>query len=129
MSGAAERALPCSADSAANEATGRPAGCQGDADVPSVAKDRPVTARTETPVRTPGARREPRGLFARAPRRRASAGDHAPWCVQHGPSGCAGQVFSLPGTQLLVWLSAPSTDDPRLVVEGPDGVTQLPVQA
>jgi hypothetical protein len=49
--------------------------------------------------------------------------------VQHGASGCEGQVFSLPGTQLLVWLSAPSEGDARLVVEGPDGITQLPVQA
>ena len=89
-----------------------------------------MTASPEITVRAAGARREPRGrVFARAPRRRSSAGEHAPWCVQHGPSGCAGQVFSLPGTELLVWLSAPSTDDARLVVEGPDGVTQLPVQA
>jgi hypothetical protein len=38
-------------------------------------------------------------------------------------------VFSLPGTKLLLWLSAPSADDPRLVVEGPDGVVELPVDA
>ena len=89
-----------------------------------------MTVHPETTVRAAGVRREPRGrVFARAPHRRAPAGEHAPWCVQHGPSGCAGQVFSLPGTQLLVWLSAPSADDARLVVEGPDGVTQLPVQA
>jgi hypothetical protein len=89
-----------------------------------------VTVLSDLTVRAAGARREPRGrVFARAPRRRSAAGEHAPWCVQHGPSGCAGQVFSLPGTDLLVWLSAPSTDDARLVVEGPDGVTQLPVQA
>ncbi len=89
-----------------------------------------MSARSDATVRAPGIRREPRGrVFARAPHRRAPAGEHAPWCVQHGSSGCAGQVFSLPGTQLLVWLSAPSTDDPRLVVEGPDGITQLPVQA
>ena len=75
-----------------------------------------------------GTRREPRGLFGRAPRRR-ERGEHADWCVQHGPAGCAGQVFSLPGTQLLVWLAAPSADDARLVVEGPDGVVQLPVDA
>ena len=74
--------------------------------------------------RVPGLRREPR---ARAPR--AHSAEHAPWCVQHGASGCEGQVFSLPGTQLLVWLSAPSAGDARLVVEGPDGITQLPVQA
>jgi hypothetical protein len=49
--------------------------------------------------------------------------------VHHGPAGCEGQVFSLPGTRLLVWLSAPSADDARLVVEGPDGITQLPVEA
>ena len=49
--------------------------------------------------------------------------------VHHGPAGCEGQVFSLPGTQLLVWLTAPSMDDARLVVEGPDGITQLPVEA
>ena len=79
--------------------------------------------------RVPGLRREPRSrVFARAPRRSA-ASEHAPWCVQHGPAGCEGQVFSLPGTRLLVWLTAPSADDPRLVVEGPDGITQLPVQA
>ena len=89
-----------------------------------------MTVHPETTVRAAGVRREPRGrLFARAPHRRAEAGEHASWCVQHGPSGCSGQVFSLPGTQLLVWLSAPSADDARLVVEGPDGVTQLPVQA
>jgi hypothetical protein len=87
-----------------------------------------VTAPTTSP-RVPGLRHEPRArVFARAPRRSAAA-EHAPWCVQHGPAGCEGQIFSLPGTQLLVWLSAPSTDDARLVVEGPDGITQLPVQA
>jgi hypothetical protein len=87
-----------------------------------------VTAPTASP-RVPGLRHEPRArVFARAPRRSA-ASEHAPWCVQHGPGGCEGQVFSLPGTELLVWLSAPSTDDARLVVEGPDGITQLPVQA
>ena len=76
-----------------------------------------------------GLRHEPPArVFARAPRRSAAAGEHTPWCVHHGAAGCEGQVFSLPGTQLLVWLSAPSADDPRLVVEGPDGVTQLPVQ-
>jgi hypothetical protein len=79
--------------------------------------------------RIPGLRREPRGrVFARAPHRSAATPEHAPWCVQHGPAGCEGQVFSLPGTRLLVWLSAPSADDPRLVIEGPDGITQLPVQ-
>ncbi len=76
----------------------------------------------------PRARREPRGrLFGRAPRR--PGGEHASWCVQHGPAGCTGEVFSLPGTRLLVWLTAPSAGDARLVVEGPDGVTQLPVDA
>jgi hypothetical protein len=75
------------------------------------------------------ARREPHAeVPRRGPRRRASV-EHAPWCVQHGPAGCQGQVFSLPGTTLLLWLSAPSTDDPRLVVEGPDGVVELPVEA
>ena len=68
-------------------------------------------------------------MFARAPRRAAAAAEHAAWCVHHGPAGCEGQVFSLPGTRLLVWLTAPSTDDARLVVEGPDGITQLPVEA
>jgi hypothetical protein len=62
----------------------------------------------------------------RASRHRA---EHAPWCVQHGPTGCEGQVFQLPGTKLLLWLTAPSAGDPRLVVEGPDGVVQLPVDA
>jgi hypothetical protein len=76
------------------------------------------------------ARREPHGEVPRwAPRRRSAAVEHAPWCVQHGPAGCEGQVFSLPGTQLHIWLSAPSTDDARLVVEGPDGVVELPVDA
>jgi hypothetical protein len=75
------------------------------------------------------ARQEPHGeALGRAPRRREAA-EHAPWCVQHGPAGCEGQVFSLPGTNLLLWLSAPSADDPRLVVEGPDGVVELPVDA
>ena len=46
-----------------------------------------------------------------------------------GPAGCEGQVFSLPGTKLHIWLTAPTTGDPRLVVEGPDGVVQLPVEA
>jgi hypothetical protein len=55
--------------------------------------------------------------------------EHAEWCVQHGPGGCEGQVFSLPGTKLHIWLTAPSAGDPRLVVEGPDGVVQLPVEA
>jgi hypothetical protein len=55
--------------------------------------------------------------------------EHADWCVHHGASGCEGQIFALPGTRLLVWMSAPSGDDPRLVVEGPDGIVQLPVQA
>jgi hypothetical protein len=57
------------------------------------------------------------------------AAEHAPWCVQHGPAGCEGQVFSLPGTKLHIWLTAPTTADPRLVVEGPEGVVQLPVEA
>jgi hypothetical protein len=96
---------------------------------PSTGRLTGVTA-PSTSHRVSGPRREPRArLFPRAPRRSAAAGEHAPWCVQHGPAGCEGQVFSLPGTQLLVWLSAPSADDPRLVVEGPDGITQLPVQA
>jgi len=55
--------------------------------------------------------------------------EHAPWCVQHGPAGCEGQVFSLPGTKLHIWLTAPSAGDPRLVVEGPEGVVQIPVEA
>jgi hypothetical protein len=55
--------------------------------------------------------------------------EHAPWCVQHGPAGCEGQVFSLPGTKLHIWLTAPTTGDPRLVVEGPEGLVQLPVEA
>jgi hypothetical protein len=55
--------------------------------------------------------------------------EHATWCVQHGPAGCEGQVFSLPGTNLHIWLTAPSAGDPRLVVEGPEGVVQLPVEA
>jgi len=76
------------------------------------------------------ARRQPHDEVRRsAPPRRGATTEHAPWCVQHGPGGCEGQVFSLPGTKLLLWLSAPSTDDPRLVVEGPDGVVQLPVEA
>jgi hypothetical protein len=76
------------------------------------------------------ARREPHGEVPRwAPRRRSASVEHAPWCVQHGSGGCEGQVFSLPGTKLLIWLSAPSTDDARLVVEGPDGVVELPVEA
>jgi hypothetical protein len=75
-------------------------------------------------------RSEPHGEVGRAaPRRRTADAGHAPWCVQHGPGGCEGQVFSLPGTKLLIWLSAPSADDARLVVEGPDGVVQLPVEA
>jgi hypothetical protein len=76
------------------------------------------------------ARWEPHGdVPGRAPRRRTAAVEHAPWCVQHGPAGCEGQVFSLPGTKLLLWLSAPSADDARLVVEGPDGIVELPVEA
>jgi hypothetical protein len=75
------------------------------------------------------ARREPHGEVPRWAPRRHAAVEHAAWCVQHGPAGCEGQVFSLPGTKLLIWLSAPSTDDPRLVVEGPDGVVELPVEA
>jgi hypothetical protein len=55
--------------------------------------------------------------------------EHAPWCVQHGPTGCEGQVFSLPGTKLHIWLTAPTAGDPRLVVEGPEGLVQLPVEA
>ena len=61
--------------------------------------------------------------------RRHGQPEHADWCVHHGASGCEGQIFALPGTRLLVWMSAPSGDDPRLVVEGPDGIVQLPVQA
>ncbi len=61
--------------------------------------------------------------------RRPGHPEHAEWCVNHGASGCEGQIFALPGTRLLVWMSAPSGDDPRLVVEGPDGIVQLPVQA
>ena len=76
------------------------------------------------------ARREPHSdVPRRAPRRRSAPPEHTAWCVHHGPAGCEGQVFSLPGTKLLLWLSAPSTDDPRLVVEGPDGVVELPVDA
>jgi hypothetical protein len=67
--------------------------------------------------------------FARRTGARRADVEHAPWCVQHGAAGCAGQVFSLPGTKLLLWLSAPTAGDPRLVVEGPDGVIQLPVDA
>jgi hypothetical protein len=55
--------------------------------------------------------------------------EHAAWCVQHGAGGCEGQVFSLPGTKLHIWLTAPTAGDPRLVVEGPEGVVQLPVEA
>jgi hypothetical protein len=71
-------------------------------------------------------------LGANAPHTRRTnrhRAEHASWCVQHGPTGCEGQVFQLPGTKLLLWLTAPSAGDPRLVVEGPDGVVQLPVDA
>ena len=90
-----------------------------------------MNAPTTAAAPAPGTRREPRGrLFGRAPRRVGGrSGEHASWCVQHGPAGCTGEVFSLPGTRLLVWLTAPSVDDARLVVEGPDGLTQLPVEA
>ena len=74
-------------------------------------------------------RPEPHGEVPHRAPRRPGAIEHATWCVQHGPAGCEGQVFSLPGTNLLLWLSAPSVDDPRLVVEGPDGVVELPVDA
>ena len=74
-------------------------------------------------------RSEPHGEVPRRAPARRGAVEHAAWCVQHGPTGCEGQVFSLPGTNLLLWLSAPSVDDPRLVIEGPDGIVELPVDA
>jgi hypothetical protein len=94
-----------------------------------------MTAVTPGPVVAPsprtgrGERHTPwGGLSLPSLRRRQPEVEHAEWCVHHGPSGCEGQIFSLPGTRLLVWMTAPSADDPRLVVEGPDGVVQLPVQ-
>ena len=114
-----ERIVPCSADARVNDTP----------ELPRAGKVAGVTAPSASRP-APGLRREPRArVFARAPRRAAAAAEHAAWCVHHGPGGCEGQVFSLPGTQLLVWLTAPSADDARLVVEGPGGITQLPVEA
>ena len=35
-------------------------------------------------------------------------GRSTPWCVHHGAAGCEGQVFSLPGTRLLLWMTRPA---------------------
>jgi hypothetical protein len=88
-----------------------------------------LTASTTTSAGAPSRSTPWAGITRPVLRRRTAEVEHAAWCVHHGPAGCEGQIFSLPGTQLLVWLSAPSAGDARLVVEGPDGISQLPVSA
>ncbi len=67
-------------------------------------------------------------LSARSP---GSTGtqQHPPWCTHHSAHGCLGEAFTLPGTGLRVWLSAPTAGDTRLVVDGPGGYGELPVVA
>lgn len=62
------------------------------------------------------------------PATRPAPDDHPGWCVQHSPAGCLGAAYTVPGTLLRVWLSAPSAGDTRLVVDGPGGCGELPVQ-
>lgn len=53
---------------------------------------------------------------------------HAAWCLHHGAQGCLGPAIHLPGTRITVWLSALTANDPRLVVDGPGGVVEVPVE-
>jgi len=36
--------------------------------------------------------------------------------------------MDVPGSKITVWLSAPTPDDPRLIVDGPGGVVEIPVE-
>ncbi|NLT56112.1 MAG: hypothetical protein GXX79_16480 [Actinomycetales bacterium] len=54
--------------------------------------------------------------------------EHHPWCVHHSPRGCLGTAMDVPGSKITVWLSAPTPDDPRLIVDGPGGVVEIPVE-
>jgi hypothetical protein len=53
---------------------------------------------------------------------------HPAWCVQHSADGCLGQAVGVPGSRISVWLAAPTTSDPRLVIDGPGGWYEVPVQ-
>jgi hypothetical protein len=60
--------------------------------------------------------------------RPARSSEHPAWCVHHGPSGCLGQPVTLPGSRVTVWLSATTSTDPRLVIDGPGGTVEVPVE-
>jgi hypothetical protein len=53
---------------------------------------------------------------------------HPAWCVQHSGVGCIGQAVTVPGSRLTVWLAAGTASDPRLVIDGPGGWYEVPVQ-
>ncbi len=65
----------------------------------------------------------------RSASRSRSGDDHPEWCVHHSSHGCIGAPFTLPGSNLRVWLSAPTAGDARLIVDGPGGYIELPVVA
>ena len=67
------------------------------------------------------------GVSATSPAAPAAA--HPGWCVQHSSHGCLGAPFTLPGTDLRVWLAAPTPGDARLVVDSPGGYVEMPVVA
>jgi hypothetical protein len=66
------------------------------------------------------------GVAATSP---AAPAVHPDWCVQHSAHGCLGAPFTLPGTDLRVWLAAPTPGDARLVVDSPGGYVEMPVVA
>ena len=51
-----------------------------------------------------------------------------PWCMEHGPEGCLGRAWRVPGTAVTVWLSRPPAGGSVLTVDGP-GIrrTEVPV--
>ena len=43
-----------------------------------------------------------------------------PWCVDHGPEGCLGRAWRVPGTSMIVWLARPPGHEATLTVDGPE---------
>ena len=60
--------------------------------------------------------------------RTADNASHPSWCVHHGAHGCLGKLTTLPGSRVTVWLSATTPTDPRLIIDGPGGVIEVPVE-
>jgi hypothetical protein len=40
--------------------------------------------------------------------------------VDHGPEGCLGRAWRVPGTSMIVWLARPPGHEATLTVDGPE---------